>query len=238
MNTSAVLFDLDGTLADTAPDLGDALNRLLEEEGRTPLALGKIRARVSYGARGLVACGFGELPAAEEERLIKRFETLYAQKLCDKTRLFPGAEETLRELARRGVAWGVVTNKNERFAAPIVEALGLGRGMHVLICGDMAAHKKPAPDLLLLAAEKLALEPPRCLYVGDSERDVEASRAAGMPVLIVTHGYDAQDEAQDEEFAGWGCDGVLDELGEILSWIDKPDGAVSPAKETSGVAAD
>ncbi len=232
MNTSAVLFDLDGTLADTAPDLSDALNRLLEEEGRSPLALEKIRTRVSYGARGLVACGFGELPPAEEERLIKRFEVLYARQLCDKTQLFPGVEETLQALTRRDVAWGVVTNKNERFAAPIVEALGLARETQVLICGDAAARKKPAPDLLLLAADKLTVKPSRCLYVGDSKRDVEAAKAAGMPVLIVTHGYDAQ----DDEIAGWDCDGVLGRLGEILRWIDDRNEPLSPAKGTNAAA--
>lgn len=232
MNASAVLFDLDGTLADTAPDLGDALNRLLEEEGRAPVALEKIRARVSYGGRGLIVLGFDELPADEEQRLIQRFETLYAQQLCDKTRLFPGAGETLRELARRGVTWGVVTNKNQRFAAPIVKALGLVERMDVLVCGDMAAHKKPAPDLLLLAAEKLAVEPRACLYVGDSLRDVEASRAAGMSVLIVTHGYDAQ----RDEIAGWDCDGVLDDLAGVPAWLD--DAGETAAGRVAAQAAD
>ncbi len=207
----AVLFDLDGTLADTAPDLGDALNRLLAEEGRPPLPTEEIRKHASFGAAGLVACGFGELADGERRRLTERFLALYAQNLCVRTRLFPGAEKTLGTLAERGIAWGVVTNKSRCFAEPILRKLGLHDAARCLVYGDTAPHKKPAPDLLLLAAKELRLEPADCLYIGDSQRDVIAAKAANMPVLAVAYGY----ESRDADIAAWGCDGVVNSLSDI-----------------------
>ena len=211
----AILFDLDGTLADTAPDLGGALNRLLEEEGRTALPAEEIRKCASFGAKGLLEAGFGP-DSAEEKQLTARFLALYAQRLCDKTRLFAGAETTLKTLDERGIAWGVVTNKSRCFAEPILKQLGLHDRAHCLIYGDSAQRKKPAPDLLLLAAKELDIPPAECLYIGDSERDVAAAKAADMPVLVIAYGY----ESKDADVSTWGCDGMVNELGDILFYVD------------------
>ncbi len=216
MKTSAVLFDLDGTLADTAPDLGDALNRLLREEGRAALPPGAIRRHASFGAKGLIACGFGALENTESERLTARFLELYAQNLCVKTRLFPGTEATLSTLERRKIAWGIVTNKSRRFAEPILKKFGLHEAAHCLVYGDTVTRKKPESDVLLYAAEKLATPPSDCLYVGDSERDAMAAKAAGMPVLIVAYGY----ESKDADIDTWLCDGTVNKLADVLLWTD------------------
>ena len=222
MGIQAVLLDLDGTLADTAPDLGIALNRLLEEEGRATLDYEEIRKHASFGAKGLVERGFNDVADGgdgELERLTGRFFDLYAESLCEHTRLFPGVEKTLRELEGRGIAWGVVTNKAERFAEPILRQLDLLEGAACRVYGDTTVRKKPAPDALLYAAEALALAPARCLYVGDSERDVAAAKAAGMKVLVVTYGY----ESREGDIGSWGCDGAVDVLTDVLGWMDGTD---------------
>ena len=224
MTTAAVLFDLDGTLADTAPDLGSALNRLLAEEGRSPLPFEKIRRHASFGVKGLQTCGFGETPPGETERLTARFLELYRQNLCDKTRLFLSAKETLMALDERGVAWGVATNKSRYLAEPILKRLELLNAAHCLVCGDEVKRKKPAPDLMVLAAERLRVNTSDCLYIGDSERDAVAAKAAGMTVLIVAYGYESKDADTDT----WNCDGVIEKLTDIIAWINP--GAATQAK--------
>ena len=221
MKTSAVLFDLDGTLADTAPDLGDTLNHLLVEEGRAALPPEEIRKYASFGAAGLLARGFGKLTPDETARLTARFLKLYEQNLCNKTRLFPGVFETLRALEKRGVAWSVATNKSRRFAEPLLRKLGLPETAAGPVCGDMVKYKKPAPDLLLLAAERLRVNAPDCLYVGDSERDAKAAGAAAMPVLIVAYGYESSHADTDT----WSCDGVVERLIDVIAWVDESGGS-------------
>ena len=215
MTKSAVLFDLDGTLADTAPDLGDALNKLLEEKGRAPQAADEIRKHASFGARGLITSCFKELTLDEEQKLITRFQEFYAKQLYDKTKLFPGVVETLQALNQRNIAWGVVTNKNQCFAEPILKQLKLHEKAHCLVYGDTVAHKKPSPDPLLFAAKELKLQASDCLYIGDSERDVIAAQSANMAVLIVTYGY----ESYNAEDGIWNCDGVLEKLVGLLDWV-------------------
>lgn len=188
--TAAVLFDLDGTLADTAHDLGGALNRLLAEEQRPPLALDSLRPHVSGGARALLRCGFGLTPEdAGYEDLRLRFLAHYEAAICVDTVLFDGIGQLLQGLEERGIAWGVVTNKSERYATAVVDALGLGRRIACLIGGDTAARPKPAPDPLLLACERIGVAPAQALYVGDDLRDVDAGKAAGMGTVAAAWGY-------------------------------------------------
>jgi len=184
----AVLFDFDGTLADTAPDLAAAINRLRLERGLKELAVDDIRPYASMGARGLVRVGFGLTPEdAEYPALRDEFLARYDERVCVDTRLFPGMMELLGELKRRGIAWGIVTNKATRFTGRIVELLEVEPGC--VVCGDTTPHIKPHPAPLLRAAELLEVPPAACWYVGDDLRDIQAARAAGMRAVAVEYGY-------------------------------------------------
>jgi phosphoglycolate phosphatase len=184
----AVLFDLDGTLADTAPDLAAALNRLRAEQGLEPLPLEDVRPFASAGARGLVHVGFDAKPGdSEYDALREAFLEFYREHTCVDTRLFPGIPELLTELARRDIPWGVVTNKATRFTDRIIEALRLAPAC--VVCGDTTPHLKPHPAPLLHAAGLLALPPAQCLYLGDDLRDIQGARAAGMRAIAVDWGY-------------------------------------------------
>jgi N-acetyl-D-muramate 6-phosphate phosphatase len=184
----AVLFDLDGTLADTAPDLAAALNRLRADQGLEPMPAERVRPFASAGARGLVHIGFGVKPGdADYAALREAFLEHYAERICVETRLFPGMPELLRALESRAIPWGIVTNKSTRFTEHIVSALELEPAC--VACGDTTAHLKPHPASLLHAAEQLRLPPAACLYLGDDLRDIQAARAAGMRPVAVEWGY-------------------------------------------------
>ena len=211
----AVLFDLDGTLADTAPDMARTVNAMREARRLPPVSIDVVRPHVSKGARGMIGAAFGvgpedaQFPAMREE-----FLAVYADNLCVDTRLFPEMEELLGRLEDGGLAWGVVTNKFEHLARSVIDGLGLASRAAVLVGGDTCARAKPFPDSLLHAAERLALRPASILYVGDDERDVQAARAAGMPVVAAGYGYlgDGPDPAR------WGADGVVDSPAGIARW--------------------
>ena len=208
----AVLFDLDGTLADTAPDLAAALNKLRSDQGLEPLALERVRPFASAGARGLVHVGFGIKPGdGEYASLREAFLEAYGERTCAQTRLFPGIAELLQEFARRSIAWGLVTNKSTRFTERIVTALGLTPDC--VVCGDTTPHLKPHPAPLLHAAEQLRLEPRNCFYLGDDLRDIQAARAAGMRPVAVDWGY------HHPEHGGpgtWQADAVIAHPLELL----------------------
>jgi 2-phosphoglycolate phosphatase len=186
----AVLFDLDGTFADTAPDLGNALNVLLQSRGRDPLPIDHVRQVASSGARGMLAVGFGIAPGdAQYEALTTEFLALYEQRLCDDTRLFPGIAELLDHLDARELPWGIVTNKAQRFTLPLMRLLGLDARARCIVCGDSTPYRKPHPQPLLTAAAAIGVEPAACIYLGDDERDMIAGRAAGMRVAVAEYGY-------------------------------------------------
>jgi phosphoglycolate phosphatase len=215
----AVLFDLDGTLADTAPDLAGALNALLEEQRRPPLPVAAARPVTSSGARGMLKVGFGIDPGhAEYEPLKTRFLDLYAARVCVETELFTGIEDLLATLDARAVPWGVVTNKAERFTRPLLDALDLLERAACVVGGDTTARAKPHPDPLLHAARHIGVEARRCLYVGDDLRDVQAARAAGMPVLAAAYGY--LGEAGDPR--AWGADAVIEHPLDVLNHLGSP----------------
>jgi phosphoglycolate phosphatase len=188
MPSRAVLFDFDGTLADTAPDLAAAVNRMRIEQGHEPLPIERLRPFASAGARGLVHAAFGIKPEdAEYGALRETFLEYYAERICDETALFPGIAELLSELRRRGLAWGIVTNKATRFTERIIAELKLEPDC--LACGDTTAHLKPHPAPLLHAAQQIEIAPQDCVYLGDDLRDMKAAHAAGMRPIAVEWGY-------------------------------------------------
>jgi len=211
----AVLFDLDGTLADTAPDMVRTVNVMRESRSLPPVPLDAVRPYVSQGARGMIGAAFGVRPDdAGFGSMREEFLAIYAQNLCVDTRLFPEMDELLGRLEEKGMAWGVVTNKFERLARSVIDGLGLGSRSAVVVGGDTCARAKPFPDPLLHAAQSLALQPRTILYVGDDERDVQAARAAGMPVVAAGYGYLGDGPAP----ARWGADGVVDSPAGIARW--------------------
>jgi 2-phosphoglycolate phosphatase len=188
MPSRAVLFDFDGTLADTAPDLAAAVNRMRTEEGHEPLPLERLRPFASAGARGLVHAAFGVKPEdAEYQAMRESFLAFYAERVCEETVLFPGIAELLAELGKRDIRWGIVTNKATRFTEAIVSALRLKPDC--VACGDTTPHLKPHPASLLHAAAQLNLPPSACCYLGDDLRDMKAAHAAGMRAIAVDWGY-------------------------------------------------
>ena len=219
----AVLFDLDGTLADTAPDMARTVNEMRTRRGLAPVSHDVVRPHVSKGARGMITAAFEmgtdhpDFPAMREE-----FLDIYSGNLCVDSALFPGMEELLDRLEAEGIAWGVVTNKFERFARPLLDQMGLTGRAGVIVGGDTCPRPKPFPDPLLFAAQKLGVRPAATLYVGDDVRDVEAARAAGMPVVVAGYGYlgDGAPPAQ------WKADAVVDSPAGLGAWIF---GATAPA---------
>lgn len=202
----AVLFDLDGTLADTALDLGFALNRQRQLHGLPPLSQDVIRPQASHGARGLLALGFGLTPADPQfPAMREEYLALYEKHICDHTVLFPGMDEVLHRLEQDGLKWGVVTNKPARFTVPLMAKLHLDNRTACIVSGDTTANSKPHPEPLLTAAAQIGVAPGECLYVGDAERDVEAALAAGMRVLIAMYGYLGENDRPET----WGAHGFL-----------------------------
>jgi len=188
--SKAVLFDLDGTLADTAPDLGAALNALRIENGHTALPIEQLRPHVSAGARGLIGAGFGIQPQSPDySRLQQRFLALYEAALCVASHLFDGMADHLAELERHDIPWGIVTNKSQRFAVPLVEALGLRQRAACIVSGDSAPRPKPHVHPMSLASAIIGVAAADCIYVGDDERDIVAGRAAGMMTIAAAWGY-------------------------------------------------
>lgn len=213
----AVLFDLDGTLADTARDLGFALNEQRRLHGLAPLPYDAIRPQASHGARGLLRLGFNITPDEPDFGAMRaQYLDLYERHICDHTVLFPGMAETLGAIEQRGLKWGIVTNKPARFTLPLMKKLNLHERAACIVSGDTTANAKPHPEPLLAAARQIGVQPEACLYVGDAERDVEAAVAAGMRVLIADYGYLA-DEDQPET---WGAHGRIAVPGELLSYLD------------------
>ncbi len=219
MNTTgiqAVLFDLDGTLADSAPDLALALNLLLAEHGRDAVPLTITRPHTSSGARGLIKAGFGlDADHADYPALKDRFLDLYEKNLDVHTSLFEGVAQMLDDLDARKVRWGIVTNKAKRFTGAVVAGVGLTARSGCIVSGDTTPYAKPHPEPLLHAANLIDTEPGRCLYVGDDLRDIQAARAAGMGAIAAAYGYLGVDGDPHD----WAADGVIFHPGEVLNFL-------------------
>jgi len=208
----AVFFDLDGTFADTAPDLSYTLNLMRASRGLAPVPVAATRPVTSTGARGLLRVGFGMAPDHPEYPAMRaEFLALYAENLCRETTLFPGMAALLDHIEARGIKWGIVTNKGERLARPLIDALQLGQRCACVVGGDTAARMKPFPDPLLAASRCVGVDVRACAYVGDDQRDVEAGRAAGMRTIAVRYGYLNGGEPDQ-----WGADAVVDCAEDVL----------------------
>jgi phosphoglycolate phosphatase len=213
---SAVLFDLDGTLVDSAPDLAGALNELLIERGREPVPLALARPHTSSGARGMIGAGFGiDGEHADYPVLKDRFLDLYSQRLARDSYLFEGVSELLDRLDAEAIPWGIVTNKVARFTDPLVRALGLSPRTPVVVSGDTTPHAKPHPAPLLHAAGQLGWNPADCVYVGDDLRDVQAAQAAGMRSVVALYGYLGHGLPPDQ----WGGDASVGHARELIDLI-------------------
>ncbi len=212
-----LLFDLDGTLIDSAPDLAGAANDLRARHGLPPMALQTLRPMVGSGARGMVALAFGLTPEDTNFAQMKdAFLSAYASRLLQQTQIFDAMAPVLNLLDARGLRWGIVTNKAMRYTEPIVQGLGLAQRAAVTIAGDTTPHAKPHPEPLLEAARRLGVLPSACVYIGDDHRDIMAGRAAGMATLAAAWGYLGQGTAIND----WGADQVLDSPAALLQWLD------------------
>lgn len=202
----AVLFDLDGTLADTAPDLIAALERLRAQSGLPAIDTGGLRAHASRGANAILELGLPELDEADRDALRARYLDDYQARCWDASRPFEGMCEFLDALDAAGVAWGVVTNKLARFARPVIEQAGWAERVGCLIAGDTTGRAKPSPDPVLAACSALDVDPQRVVFVGDDERDVIAGRAAGTRTIAALWGY----IPSSAQVAGWGADAMAE----------------------------
>ncbi len=212
----AVLFDLDGTLADTAPDMTDALNELLVRHGKDRLDYEQTRKHTSRGSIALIKLGYsGSLDENKTLRLRDEFMQIYARMLDNKTRLFPGVPLLLDFLDRAGLPWGIVTNKPGRLTEPLIQKLGLAPRTGCTISGDSFPERKPSPEPLARAADLLGVDQTDCLYMGDDPRDVQAGKAARMKTAVAAYGYiqDYQDPHT------WGANVVLENALELKDWL-------------------
>jgi len=222
----AVLFDLDGTLVDSAGDLGAAADQLRTDRGLPALGLAAYRAMAGAGARGMLGVAYGmapdhpDFPALREE-----FFQNYERRLTELTRPFDGVAALVEELRTRGLRWGVVTNKPSRFSRPLTAGMALFASSGVLVSGDSTAYTKPHPEPLLEAARVLGVDPASCMYVGDDARDIVAGRAAGMLTVAACYGY-----LGPVDTAEWGADAAIDAPLDLLSVLDLAPGlAMAPS---------
>jgi N-acetyl-D-muramate 6-phosphate phosphatase len=213
--TRAVLFDLDGTLLDTAPDMSGALNDLRLENSLPALPYEAVRPSVSHGSTRLVQLGFPGVDGERFASLQRRFLDIYGARVSRETRLFEGMDAVLADLARRRIPVGIVTNKPARLTDALLAQLGLRECFVAVVSGDTVSERKPHPMPMLHAAKLANTAAQACLYVGDAERDIQAAHAADMRALVATYGY----LRADEDWRAWGADGSIDRPADLLAWL-------------------
>ena len=217
-DVQAVLFDLDGTLIDSAPDLGAAADKMRVDRGLPSLPLAHYRPMAGAGARGMLGVAFGLTPEhAEFAALREEFFTNYERCMTQNTYVFAGVSELIAHLMALDLPWGVVTNKAARFTNPLTRAMPLFVSAGAVVSGDSTPHAKPHPEPLLEAARRLAITPTRCLYVGDDERDIVAGLAAGMRTVAATYGY----LGQEADPSRWGAHATINSPGDLLQLLAK-----------------
>ena len=213
---AAVLFDLDGTLIDSAPDLGAAADKMRTDRGMESLPLALYRPMAGAGARGMIAVAFGLTPDdARFLELKEEFFRNYEARMTERTTVFDGVAELIVQINQAGFKWGVVTNKSARFTVPLTKAMPLFSTAQTIVSGDTTPHSKPHPAPLLEAARQLDLAPSRCIYVGDDERDIVAGRAAGMPTVAAAYGYLGKTAGTD----AWKADATIAAPGALLNLL-------------------
>ena len=214
----AVLFDLDGTLVDSAPDLGAAVNRMRERRGLALMDDALLRPFASHGARGLIATGLGITPEhGDYQEMRSEFLANYAAAICERTILFPGVDELLDRLDASTLKWGIVTNKFTALTLQLLEAMALRHRPGCIVCGDTTPKAKPHPEPLFAAAAMIDIPAAECIYVGDAERDIEAGNAAGMTTLVARYGYIGDHETPH----AWPAAGVLENPLDLIPWLPR-----------------
>lgn len=213
-----VLFDLDGTFADTAPDLAHALNQTLVRHGKPAMSLEEVRPGVSHGSFALIKLGFGiDQDDSRFESLRQELLQFYIDNICLHTTLFPGMEDLILQLEEKDIPWGIVTNKPGWLTNPLMQQLDMTRRAACIVSGDTTPYSKPHPEPILHACRLAGgHEPADCIYVGDAKRDIEAGNSAGTTTLVAMFGYVDSDDKPEE----WEADGHIDHPSEILSWLD------------------
>ncbi len=211
----AILFDLVGTLVDTAPDMVAVLTDLQKDNGREPLSYELARSHVSNGALGLVRLAFPDVDDAERDRLHRDYLERYGESVCIASTLFPGFAELVDRFGAHGVPWGVVTNKPARMTEPLLARLGLDGRLACTVSGDTLPQRKPHPAPLLHACRMAGVAPERSIYVGDASRDIEAGRAAGMRTIAAAYGY----ITADDDPGAWGADEMAASTEELIRLI-------------------
>jgi phosphoglycolate phosphatase len=213
-----VLFDLDGTFADTAPDLAHALNQTLELHGKPSMSLEKIKPGVSHGSMALIKLGFGiDQEDSRFESLRQELLQFYIDNICLHTTLFPGMEDLIQLLDEKDIPWGIVTNKPEWLTNPLMEQLAMTDRAACIVSGDTTSNSKPHPEPILHACRLAGgHNPADCIYVGDAKRDIEAGNSAGTTTLVAMFGYVIPDDHPEE----WDADGYIDHPSEILDWLN------------------
>ncbi|QKV52783.1 HAD family hydrolase [Comamonas antarctica] len=213
----AVLFDLDGTLIDSAPDLGAAADQMRVARGLPSLPLAQYRPMAGAGARGMLGVAFGITPDTPDYDVLREeFFRNYELRMTQTTYAFDGIAQLLADIEARGLAWGIVTNKSARFTDPLTRAMPLLKSARAVVSGDTTPHSKPHPEPLFEAARRLALPPEACIYVGDDERDIVAGRAAGMKTVAALYGYLGAVDTTEH----WGADAAIKYPHELLQWLD------------------
>lgn len=217
MNTfDLVLFDLDGTLADTGQDMASALNLLLKKHSKPPIPYDKIRPYVSGGTPALIGIGFGLTPENPEfKHLREMFLEIYEDNLCVKTVLFPGMSDILAECSKREIPWGVVTNKPEYLTRPLLEQMGIAEQAACIVGGDTLEVRKPNPEPVLHACRIAERNAKSSVFVGDAERDVRAGRSAGLSTIVAGYGY----IPPDENPATWGANWIADSVEQVADFL-------------------
>lgn len=216
-NFESILFDLDGTLVDTAPDMVGVLEAMQISHGRTPVSYELARSNVSNGALGLLRLVFPASTQAEEKRLHLEYLDRYQQSVCHKSGVFPGLNRLLEKLDAACCPWGIVTNKPQRLTEPLLDALGLSQRTTCVISGDTLPERKPHPAPLLLASKKTRIAPEKTIYVGDASRDIEAGRAAGMGTVAAAYGY----ITADDNASHWQADEIAADVEELTNILLK-----------------
>jgi len=212
----AVLFDLDGTLVDSAPDLAAAADKMRTDRGLGSLPLSLYRPMAGAGARGMLSVAFNMMPTdARFDSLKEEFFANYEACLLAQTHAFEGVAEVIAGIDQSGRKWGVVTNKASRFTVPLTQCISLFRTAQTIVSGDTTPHPKPCPEPLLEAARQLGVPPGRCLFVGDDERDIIAGRAAGMPTVAAAYGY----LGAGGHTVSWGADFIINSPHGLLKLL-------------------